>query len=183
MADTAKAQVGTVVAHEAGLKKAFPPLDSSTFASQLLWLALAFAALYFLLSKVALPRIGDVIDERKNRIARDLGEADRLKGETETALAAYEEALASAKTKAAVIVKENRERVGAEVDRERGAAEQQFARKLADAEQRIAATKTKALAGINDIAADTAGAIVAKLTGQDVAPADVKMVLAAVAGE
>ena len=182
MAEKAKAQVGTSIGVDAGPKKVFPPLDQSTFASQILWLAVAFAGLYYVLSRVALPRIGDVLDERKNRIARDLGEADRLKGETEKALGAYEEALAAAKSSAGVIVQENRERVGAEVERERRAIEQQLARKLADAESRITAAKAKALAGVNDIAAETAGAIVARLTGQEIAPADVKKALAAAAG-
>lgn len=159
-----------------------PQFDPEFFSSQLVWLAITFALLYFFLAKVALPRIGDVIDERKSRIARDLGEAERLKGETEKALGAYEDALAQAKAKAGVIVKENRDRVGAEVDRERAAVEQQLGRKLADAEKRITDAKAKALAGVNDIAAETAGAIVAKLTGQDVAPGEVKKVLTAAAG-
>ena len=159
-----------------------PQFNPEFFSSQLVWLTITFALLYFFLSQVALPRIGDVIDERKNRIGRDLGEADRLKGETEKALAAYEDALAAAKSRAGVIVKENRERVGAEVDKERATIEQHLARKLADAERRIGDAKTKALVGVNDIAADTAGAIVARLTGVDVAPGEIKKVLAAAGG-
>ncbi len=159
-----------------------PQFNPEFFTSQLVWLAITFALLYLFLARVALPRIGDVIDERRNRISRDLSEAGRLKGETEKALAAYEDALATAKASAGSIVKENRDRLTLEVDRERTAIEQQLARKLADAETRIAATKAQALVGVNDIAVDTASAIVAKLTGRDVPAADVKKVLAAAGG-
>ena len=50
----------------------FPPFQKDTFASQLLWITLAFVALYLLMSRVALPRIGSIIEDRKQRIASDL---------------------------------------------------------------------------------------------------------------
>ena len=76
-----------------GGAKVFPPLDPATFVPQLVWLAIAFGLLYLLLSRVALPRVGEVIEERADRIRRDLDQAEKLKAETEGALAAYEQAL------------------------------------------------------------------------------------------
>ena len=64
--------VSTAVPHEAGHAKVFPPLDSGTFAPQLIWLALTFGLLYLLLKRFYLPRVGEVIEERRERIQRDL---------------------------------------------------------------------------------------------------------------
>ena len=69
----------------AGHKMSFAPLDPSTFVPQLFWLALAFGLLYLLLKRVALPRVSDVIEERRERIERDIAKAEGLKVETEQA--------------------------------------------------------------------------------------------------
>jgi hypothetical protein len=75
----------------------FPPFQSETFASQLVWLAIAFVLLYGLMAKLALPRVGSIINNRHKRIADDVAEASRLKGESDAAVAAYEKALADAR--------------------------------------------------------------------------------------
>ena len=51
-----------------------PQLNIHDFAPQLVWLAIAFVALYFIMSRLALPEIGKVLDDRKNRIASDFAE-------------------------------------------------------------------------------------------------------------
>jgi F-type H+-transporting ATPase subunit b len=157
-----------------GPGKVFPPLDHTTFAPQLVWLAISFGLLYLLLSRVALPRIGEVIGERAERIKRDLDQAEKLKTETQEALASYEQALSEARGKANAVAKGMRDTLTAEIDKERAKVEAQIAQKVADAETRIAQTKTRALAGVNEIAADTAGAIVAKLLGKEVSPDEVR---------
>src|SRR5258705_2117824 len=106
MADKVGAQkAGTAVPEGAGHAKVFPPLDPGTFAPQLIWLALTFGLLYVLLKRVALPRIGEVIEERGDRVRRDLEQAEKLKGDTEQALAGYEQALGEARAKAGAIAK------------------------------------------------------------------------------
>jgi F-type H+-transporting ATPase subunit b len=161
----------------------FPPFNPETFASQLIWLTLTFTALYVIMSRFALPRIGDVLEERANRIKRDLDAAERLKGETDKAISAYEKALGDAKVSASAIAKETRTKLAADVDSEKAAIDVRMNAKIAEAEARIAATKTKALASVNDIAASTAAAIVGRLTGQDASPDDVKRALQTAAGE
>lgn len=156
-----------------------PQLNAADYAPQLIWLAITFGALYVILSRVALPRISDVIEERQNRIQRDLGEAERLKTETERALAAYEQALAEARAKAQGIARETRDRLGAEVDQERQRVEQTITSQLADAEKRVTETKAAALAKVNEIAADTVGAIVQKVTGATVSADEIRQALAA----
>lgn len=163
-------------AHEAA-KAGLPQLNTDTFAPQLFWLVLTFLTLLFVMSKIALPRVGEVINERADRIQRDIDAAVRLKAETDKALADYEKALADARANASGIAKETREKLAAETEAEKARVEASVNAKLQDAEKRIAETKSKALAAVNDIAADTARAVVAKLIGQDVSVDEVKKVL------
>lgn len=144
---------------------AFPPFNAHTFSSQLIWLALTFTLLYLLMSKVALPRITEVVEGRRERIKRDLAAAEKLKAETEQALAAYEQAHADARSKASSIAKETHDRITAETDRDRARVDGEIAARIADAEARIAANKAKAMANVTDIAADVASTLVGKLVG------------------
>jgi F-type H+-transporting ATPase subunit b len=143
----------------------FPPFDSSTFASQLVSLVIAFVALYLIVSRIALPRVGSVIDARQNAIEGDLAAAQKLKDESEAALKAYESELAAARTRAQAIGAETREKLNAASEAERKSLEGKLAQKLADAEKTIAATRTNAMSNVRGIAADAAIAIVQRLTG------------------
>lgn len=160
----------------------FPPFDPATFAKQLFWLAVTFGALYFLMARIALPRIGEVIEERRDRIQRDLDEAARMKSETDAALKAYEQSLADARGKAQGLAKETREKLAAETDAERHRIEAQLNQKLAETEKRIAETKTRALASVDEIASSTAADVVATLTGKQVSADEVRKALAKVKG-
>lgn len=184
MASTPKAATTTTSTQVPAkpVEAAFPPFDQSTFAPQLIWLALTFGFLYFALSRYLLPRISEVIDARQDGIARDLKRAEELKGDTEKALATYERALAEAKSKASDIARKTRDDLAKEVDGERAKVEADVARQLQAAEQRIADSKTKALAGVNTIAGETVAAIVSKLTGATVDKADADRAVAAVRG-
>jgi len=143
----------------------FPPFQKDTFASQLLWLALFFVALYFLASRLALPRVGSILEERRSRIAGDFAAASRMKDEADAAIAAYEDALTDARSRAQAMVAEARDKLGRQAEAERQALEQSLRARLAAADQAIAATKTAAMANVHAIAEDTAIAIVARLVG------------------
>ena len=183
MAQKSTAAATTAPAEGVGPGKVFPPLDHTTFVPQLVWLAISFGLLYLLLKRVALPRVGEVIEERADRIRRDLDQAEKLKAETEGALAAYEQALTEARSKAGGIIKTMRDGLAAEVDKERARVEAEIARKVAEAEARIEQTKSRALAGVNDIATETAGAIVKKLIGADVTQDELQKALVRRAAE
>src|ERR1700745_4153058 len=143
----------------------FPPVESSTFASQLVSLVIAFVLLYVIVSRIALPRVGAVIDARQNKIEGDLAEAQKLKDESEAALKAHEADLATARSKAQAIGAETRDKLNAATEAERKALEDKLSVKLADAEKTIAATRASAMSNVRGIAADAAGAIVQRLTG------------------
>jgi len=154
-----------------------PQLNPADFSPQLVWLAITFVALYLILAHVALPRIGEVLEERRDRVQRDLDAAERFKDETDAALAAYEQALSEARQRASGLAKTMRETLAAETEKERSAVESGLSVKLAEAEARIAAMKNKALASVDEIATDTATAVVSKLLGEEVSPAEVRKVL------
>src|SRR6202140_3773067 len=142
------AQGPQAVAHteaDGGHGGAFPPFDSSTFASQLVSLAIAFVALYLIVSKIALPRVGSVLDARQNLIEGDLAEAQKLKDASDDALKAYESELAAARSRAQAISNETREKLNAASEAERKKLEGQLSVKLAQAEKTIAATRETAM--------------------------------------
>jgi F-type H+-transporting ATPase subunit b len=177
-------KAGTAVPEGGGhAKSSFPPLDPGTFAPQLVWLALTFGLLYLLLKRVMLPRVGEVIEERGERIKRDLAQADKLRADTEAALANYERALSEARGRANAIAKDMRDKLTGEVDKERAKVEAEIGAKVADAEKRIADTKARALASVGDIASEVAGAIVVRLIGREVSKDEVKRALVQRAAE
>jgi F-type H+-transporting ATPase subunit b len=143
----------------------FPPFQPQTFASQLVWLAIAFVLLYVLMSRLALPRVASIIEDRQKRIAGDLADAERLKQESDAAVAAYEKALADARARAQTIANETREKQQAQADATRKTLEAGLNAKLADAEKSIAATKQAAMANVRAIAEDAARAIIERLIG------------------
>jgi F-type H+-transporting ATPase subunit b len=155
----------------------FPPFDSSTYASQFVWLALAFVLLYVLMSRLALPRIAAIFDARQAKIAADLAEASRLKAQADAAGEAYEKALAEARGRAQAMASEARERLVGEADRSRRVLEDRLSSRLAEADKAIGATKAAAMGNVRGIAVDAAAAIVQRLTGLSVpAPAVAKAV-------
>lgn len=148
-----------------GHSDVFPPFDPATFPSQLLWLAICFAALYLLMSKVALPRMGSIIDDRRARIDADLAAAEASQQKTDAAIASYEAALADARSKARGIAAETAETIKAELDTKRKAVETDLSEKVTVAEGRIASTKAAAMAHVDEIASETAQAVVTQLVG------------------
>jgi len=156
-----------------------PQLNPLDWAPQLIWLVITFGVLYLLMKWVALPKIGSVIEMRQGRIAGDLEAADKLRRETQEAIAAYEQALAEAKARAHGIAQEARNRLKDEVAAERAALERDLAAKSAEAEARIVEAKVSALKDVNAVASETAAEIVRRLIG--IAPAKPEVDLAVAA--
>jgi F-type H+-transporting ATPase subunit b len=162
-----------------GHARAFPPFDKQTFPSQLLWLTVTFVALYLLMSRIALPRIESILERRRQRIAGDFAEAQRLKGESDAAIASYEKALADARARAQAVVNDSRQRQAAAAESGRKALDATLNARIAEAEKGIAATKSAAMVNVRGIATEAAAAIVERLIGG--APASRDVVAAAVA--
>jgi F-type H+-transporting ATPase subunit b len=155
----------------------FPPFDTSTFPSQIAWLAITFAVLFVVLWRVAGPRIGGAIAARKGQIAGDLTQAETHRKDAEAAQAAYEAALAEARKRAHALADENRKRIHGEIDAAKAQAEAEAQKAMAEAESRIQATRASAIAQVAKTAEDAAIAIVAHLTGETVGAEDARAAL------
>jgi F-type H+-transporting ATPase subunit b len=164
---TAQAQTKANTETQGGTKAPFPPFNSETYASQVIWLVIAFIALYVLLSRLALPRVASIFAARSGKMQGDLAAAERLRVESEAAIAAYEKALADARARAQEIASATRADFAAKSEARKKELESALARKLADAERQVETTKKAAMANVRGIAGDAAAAIVKRLIGTE----------------
>ncbi|HEX2135458.1 MAG TPA: F0F1 ATP synthase subunit B [Microvirga sp.] len=177
MAQPQTTQAGTAAPGGEPADVGFPPFETETYGGQLLWLAISFGLLYMLLSRVVLPRLGGIIEARREAIARDLDQAAAMKTRAEEAGAAYEKAVAEARARAQALAQETRSKLVAESEAKRKALEADLAARLAEAEAAIAARKAEAMSNVRAIAQDAAAAIVERLTGRPPSPQAVEAAL------
>ena len=156
-----------------------PQFDPSTFSSQVFWLVVTFVLLYWVVAKIAVPRIGEVLDQRARVIQEDLDRALALKAETDQAVQAYEKAMAAARDQAGEHMRAVTNEAKATADARMTELAAQVGKQVVDAETRIAKAKEDALASLRGIAADTAKDVVAKLAGLSPAQADLDAAVAA----
>ncbi|MCB1439495.1 MAG: F0F1 ATP synthase subunit B [Nitratireductor sp.] len=168
-AEATHSETGVAHGAEGG---SFPPFDPTSFASQLLWLALTFGLFFLLMRNIVVPRISSILEVRRDRISRDLDEAQRLKEESDAAIAAYEQELTEARNAAHKIGQEARDKAKAEADASRHEVESELNAKIAESEKQVAAIKAKALGEVDTIAADTVQAIVSEILGVNTTKAD-----------
>lgn len=147
-----------------------PQLNTETYASQVFWLLVSFALLYFLCSRLFLPRLGGIIEERRNRIADDFDQAAEHKREAEEAEASYKQSLADAKASAAQIAADTRTQIDAEIREMQAETDAKLEADIAAAETRITEASVKAASTVREAARDTTKAIVAALI--DETPSD-----------
>jgi F-type H+-transporting ATPase subunit b len=160
-----------------------PQLNAYTFPSQIFWLIVTFGLLYWLLSTRALPRVGEILEARRDRIEGDLDRAANLRAEAEEALARYEAVLAEAQGKAQAQMRELHERLLADAAKRQAALDAELGQKLKAAEERIAAARERALDEIRDVAAEVAQAATSRLVGVEVSKDEARDVLDRVVAE
>ncbi|WP_420012791.1 F0F1 ATP synthase subunit B' [Tateyamaria sp.] len=153
-----------------------PQLDVTTFGNQIFWLLLALVAIYFVLSRVALPRIAAILAERQGTITNDIAAAEDLKAKAEQAEAAYDKALADARAEAQRISAETKATIQADLDVAIAKADAEIAAKAAESEKAIAEIRAGAMEAVAEVAKDTAKEIVAVMGGK----ADAKSITSAV---
>ena len=149
-------------ATEAGAEKSggLPQLNFETFGTQIFWLLVCIVVLFYLMSKVALPRIASVLEERADAIASDLDQAEEYKRKAEEAEQAYEQALADARAKAQDIAAETRAEIQKDVDAAMAKADAEISARTAEGEKRIAEIRESAMASVEQVATETAEAVV-----------------------
>lgn len=162
----------TKAAESAGM----PQLDVTTFGNQIFWLVLTLLAIYFILSRIALPRIAAILAERQGTITNDLAAAEDFKAKAKDAEAAYDKALADARAEAQRISEETRAEIKAELDVAIAKADADISAKAAESEAAIAEIRAGAVEAVREVAKDTAADIVTAMGGKT----DAKALAAAV---
>jgi F-type H+-transporting ATPase subunit b len=166
----------TTEAAGAAEKPGMPQLDFTTWDNQIFWILIALFVTYFILSRVALPRIGGILAERAGTISNDIAAAEDLKAKAVEAEAAYDKALVDARAEAGRIVAEAKADIQADLDVAIAEADKEISAKSAESEKAIAEIRAGAMESVKVVAKDTAKEIVAAMGGK----ADAKTITAAV---
>jgi F-type H+-transporting ATPase subunit b len=168
-AATALASAPLLAADEGGL----PQLtQTDTFIGQIFWTIVTFGILYLVMSKIVIPRIGEAMEERQDKIDDDISRAEKLKSEAEQVLEEYEAALAKARAEARETLRKASEAWEGEAAKRERAFAEKLAGQTREAERRIGAAKQEALDNLKSVATEVAAAASAKLLGQAPAEAD-----------
>jgi F-type H+-transporting ATPase subunit b len=174
---------GLEYSEEHGAGEGMPQLNARTFASQILWLILTFAFLYYLLKTKGLPRVADILEARQERISNDLDKAASLRAEAEEAAEEYAKVVAEAQTKASEAIKRTRDAVSADIGARTVALDKELAGKIAAAEAAVRQAREQALAELEDVAVEAAQAATRQLAGMEISAADAKAALAQIRQE
>ncbi len=153
-----------------------PQLCGEWMGNQIFWLVVTLAVIFFVLSRIALPRIASVLAERQGTITNDLAAAEDLKAKALDAEEAYNKALADARAEAQSIVAQAKADIQGDLDKAIAKADAEIAAKAAEGEKAIAEIRANALDSVKDVAKDTAKEVVSVMGGK----ADAKSVTAAV---
>ncbi len=167
-------EVGAEVKSDIG----FPQLKAETYVSQVFWLFVSFTILYVLMSKVALPKVGSVIDQRRAQREGNLTRAEQLQDEALKAKASYETALAKAHESAQEAMTNAETEISEKIAAESAKFTDATRKRVVAAEQGIAKAKEEALASLADISAEISAEMVGKVAGVQVSKADAKKVVA-----
>ena len=160
-----------------------PQIETATFASQIFWLVIAFASLYWLLSRRALPRLTEVLEARQDRIAADLDEAERLRRDAEAALTSYQALIAKAQDESHALLAETQTRLLTEAAKRQAELDAQLAERLSEAETRIAEARQSALHELEEAAVAVAQTAIEHLADIKVAKKTAQSALRSVLGE
>lgn len=150
---------GELVIAEAGM----PQLDFTSFGNQIFWLIVALLAIYYILSRIALPRIEMVLAERRGTISNDIAAAEELKSQALESERSYQKALADARAQSAQIVADAKAEIQAELDVAIAKADAEIAAKSAESEAAIAEIRAGAVEAVEIVAKDTAASLVSAL--------------------
>jgi F-type H+-transporting ATPase subunit b len=152
----------TTQEHKSG---GLPQFRFEYWGGQIIWLVVLFAILYALLAKVFVPRLRQIQDTRAKTIADAVEQARRVQAEADAQAAAAKAEIEEARAQARRVAAEAKARAQAEMAERQAAEDARLQGELEKAEARIRATRDRAMANVGQIAAETAEAIVAKLTG------------------
>lgn len=158
----------------------FPQLNVSSYPSQVFWLGVAFVVLYVLMSRLALPRVGDVLEKRRAQKAGNLEKAGEMSEEAEKIKAAYEKTLSEAQQVAhdAMVVAERN--IAEKLSETQARFAENSRKRLVAVEQNIAKAKADAKQSLADISAEIAADMASKIADVQVNKADARKIVTVV---
>ncbi len=163
-----------------GGSRGLPQFDPTFFPSQVFWLIVFFALLYWLFTRKALPRLTEILEERQDRIAADLDRASALRREAEEAYARYERMLEEARNRAHETLVRAQERIARETAERAAELERTTQARIREAEAEIARFRERALAELDEVAAEIVQAATSRLAGLEIASEEARAAVARV---
>ena len=142
-----------------------PQLNPEFWAAQIFWLVLIFAALYIAISKIFLPRIINVIENRKLKIVSDIDEAQKLKESAEIKLKEYNQVIENSKKEALKLMSDSKKQVDIDLEQKRQKFSEEIEKEIINAEKEIESLKKNSLLNINKIALEITNELLQKIMG------------------
>lgn len=174
---TAELGEGTGLPETVAEAPGMPQLDFSSFPNQIFWLIVTLAVIYFVLSRIALPRIASVLAERQGTITNDIAAAEDMKQKAVEAEEAYNKALADARVEASKIVADTKAEIQKDLDVAIAEADAEIGARATEGEKAIAAIRASSKDDAATVAKDIAKDIVAAIAPGKI---DAKSITAAV---
>ena len=156
-----------------------PQTDLAQWPGEIVWALVVFALLKLHMAKVLPPRVGDTIAEREDTISGQIGDARRLRDEAAAEAEVARGEMTAARSRSRNLAQDAAAEANAAAEKRRAEEDERLGVTLAAADDRIALAKAAAMAEVRGLAADTAGAIVGKLTGAAPSAREIEMALAA----
>lgn len=152
-------------AHHAASSGGLPQFDPTWWPSQLFWLALCFAVLYFVFSRSTLPRIGSILESRRNKIEADMKAAETLSTQAEDLKARFELKLKEAVQEASATIRATDDAAKARLDRAISDFRARYDAEVEKTEARLAESSKAAIEGMDKVAAEIAAQAAEKIAG------------------
>ena len=133
-----------------------PQLDFSTFLPQIFWLFISLSFLYIVLSRYALPRVSDVIEERKDIIAQDIDSAKKFSSETDLAIEELNMKLSEAKINSQSLMNDSLQEIKESNEEKKAILLKEINDDIVAVEAKILEKKEESLSEISSVSEDIA---------------------------
>ena len=159
-----------LLAAEAGM----PQLDPKYWASQAFWLILVFTILYISISKFYLPKIKNNLEDRENKIKKDIDDANKFKELSETRLKEYERILENAKREVIKIHLESKNTLDKDIQKKKETIEKEIEKEISKAQKEIIELKKNSISEIQKISENIAASIIENISGDKLNESSIK---------
>jgi len=160
-----------------GSEAGMPQLNPEFWAAQIFWLILIFSSLYIIMWKIFLPKISDIIENRKSRIIGDLNETQKLKENAEKKLREYNKIIEDTKKEAKKIIEDNKKKLENDIKSKKQKFNEEIEKELKSVEKEIKSLKKSSISSINKIAAEVSSEVIKQLVGTSVNMSNVSAIV------